>query len=113
MGRLNIIQQKIIQSRKIITSLKQEVFYFEEQIKENETRLTELTHKRESMLDLYIKLIYGLWKKKDNINKLMFIFSSSDFNQAYNRYKYFEQIQSYSKRPVSYTHLTLPTILLV
>ncbi len=98
LGRLNIIQQKIIQSRKIITSLKQEVFYFEEQIKENEIRLTELTHKRESMLDLYSKLIYGLWKKKDNINKLMFIFSSSDFNQAYNRYKYFEQIQSYSKR---------------
>lgn len=28
----------------------------------------------------------------------MFIFSSSDFNQAYNRFKYFQQIQEYSKR---------------
>ena len=28
----------------------------------------------------------------------MFICSSSDFNQAYNRFKYFQQIQDYSKR---------------
>ena len=28
----------------------------------------------------------------------MFIFSSADFNQAYNRFKYFQQIQEYSKR---------------
>lgn len=98
LGRLNIIQRKITQSKKIISSLKQEVLYFEKQIEKNEMRLTELTNKRELMLDLYSKLIYNLWKKKDNINKLMFIFSSSDFNQAYNRYRYFEQIQSYSKR---------------
>lgn len=96
--RLNIIQKKIIQSKKIISSLEKEVLFFEGQMKENEIRLTELTRTRESMLDLYSKLIYNLWKKKDNTNKLMFIFSSSDFNQAYYRYKYFEQIQSYSKR---------------
>lgn len=96
--RLNIIQKKIIQSKKIISSLEKEVLFFEGQMKENEIRLTELIRTRESMLDLYSKLIYNLWKKKDNTNKLMFIFSSSDFNQAYYRYKYFEQIQSYSKR---------------
>lgn len=96
--RLNIIQKKIIQSKKIISSLEKEVLFFEGQMKENEIRLTELTRTRESMLDLYSKLIYNLWKKKDNTTKLMFIFSSSDFNQAYYRYKYFEQIQSYSKR---------------
>ncbi|WP_298611108.1 peptidoglycan DD-metalloendopeptidase family protein [uncultured Odoribacter sp.] len=96
--RLNIIQKKIIQSKEIISSLEKEVLFFEGQMKENEIRLTELTRTRESMLDLYSKLIYNLWKKKDNTTKLMFIFSSSDFNQAYYRYKYFEQIQSYSKR---------------
>jgi hypothetical protein len=30
----------------------------------------------------------------------MFIFSSSDFNQAYNRFKYFQQIQDYSNRQI-------------
>lgn len=50
------------------------------------------------MLDLYSKLIYGTWKKRNKSDKLMFIFSSSDFNQAYSRFKYFQQIQEYSKR---------------
>ncbi len=99
--RLNIIQQKILQSKRLITSLKQEVKYLEGQIFRNENKITELTSNKESMLDLYGKLIYGLWKKKDKTHRLMFIFASSDFNQAYNRYKYFEQIQSYSKRQLA------------
>lgn len=37
-------------------------------------------------------------KKRNKTDKLMFIFSSADFNQAYNRFKYFQQIQEYSKR---------------
>ncbi|RHV91019.1 peptidase M23 [Odoribacter sp. OF09-27XD] len=99
--RLNLIQQKIVQSKRIINSLNQEVRYFEGQIQSNEKRISELIADRESMLDLYGKLIYGLWKKRNKTDRLMFIFSSSDFNQAYNRYKYFEQIQNYSRRQLS------------
>lgn len=99
--RLNLIQQKIVQSKKIIQSLQQEVKYFEHHIRNNENRISELIATKESMLDLYAKLIYGLWKKRDKTDRLMFIFSSADFNQAYNRYKYFEQIQTYSRRQLS------------
>lgn len=99
--KLNLIQKKITQSKRILNSLKQEVKYFENQIRENENRITELVSTKESMLDLYAKLIYGLWKKRDKTDRLMFIFSSADFNQAYNRYKYFEQIQNYSHRQLA------------
>lgn len=97
-GRLHLLQEKIVQSKRLLSSLNQEVRYLENQVQKNEKRITELVESKESMLDLYAKLIYGLWKKRDKTHKLMFIFSSSDFNQAYNRYKYFEQIQSYSAR---------------
>lgn len=96
--KLKILQQKIVQSKKLISSLRQEVKYLENQIGRNEIRIAELTADKQSTLSMYSKLIYGLWKKRNKTNKLMFIFASSDFNQAYNRYKYFEQIQSYSKR---------------
>lgn len=99
--KLNLIQQKIVQSERVLNSLRQEVRYFEKQIRNNESRITELVAARESMLGLYSKLIYGLWKKRDKTNRLMFIFSSADFNQAYNRYKYFEQIQNYSHRQLT------------
>ena len=47
---------------------------------------------------MYARLVYGNWKKRNKTDKLMFILSASDFNQAYNRFKYFQQIQSYSGR---------------
>ena len=99
--RLNIIQQKIAQSKVLIQSLQQEVRYLENQINRNENHISQLMTDRESMLSMYSKLIYGLWKTRNKTDKLMFIFASSDFNQAYNRYKYFEQIQSYSKRQLA------------
>lgn len=99
--RLNIIQQKMTQSKVLIQSLQQEVKYLENQINRNENQISQLLTDRESMLGMYSKLIYGLWKKRNKTDKLMFIFASSDFNQAYNRYKYFEQIQSYSKRQLA------------
>ncbi|WP_251621273.1 murein hydrolase activator EnvC family protein [Odoribacter lunatus] len=99
--KLKIIQEKIAQSKSLINSLQQEVSYLEKQIDRNEVRISELSLNRGSMLNMYGKLVYGLWKKRNKAYRLMFIFASSDFNQAYNRYKYFEQIQSYSKRQLA------------
>ena len=96
--KLNILQQKIVQSKRVLALLNSEVKYFQDRIFQNESRIGELQAEKNSMLDLYAKLVYNTWKKRDKTNKLMFICSSSDFNQAYNRYKYFQQIQEYSKR---------------
>ncbi len=96
--KLNILQQKIVQSKRVLSLLNSEVKYFQDRISQNESRIGELQAEKKSMLDLYAKLVYNTWKKRDKTNKLMFICSSSDFNQAYNRYKYFQQIQEYSKR---------------
>lgn len=97
-GRLQLLRKKITQSKRLLLSLNQEVKYLENQIDGNRKRIGELTAEKKSVLDLYAKLIYGLWKKRDKTHKLMFIFSASDFNQAYKRYRYFEQIQSYSRK---------------
>lgn len=96
--KLNILQQKIVQSKKLIRSLNQEVQYIQNRINTNENRISELQNDKTALLDLYEKLVYSTWKKKNKMNKLMFIFSSADFNQAYNRFKYFQQTQEYSKR---------------
>ncbi len=99
--KLNILQEKILQSKKLLNSLDQEVKYLQNSISFNEGRINELEKDRSSMLNLYAKLVYGSWKKRDKMNKMMFIFSSSDFNQAYNRFKYFQQIQEYSGRQLT------------
>ena len=52
------------------------------------------------MLEFYSKMVYETWKKRNESDKLIYIFSSSSFAQAYARYKYFEQVQDYSKRQI-------------
>lgn len=97
-GKLNILQEKIVQSQKLLNSLDQELKLLQAGIYANEKRIVELEGEKKAMLQLYEKLIYNSWKKRNKTNKLMFIFSSSDFNQAYNRFKYFQQTQEYSGR---------------
>ncbi len=92
------MQEKIVQSKKLLNSLNQEVYYIQKDIELNEKRIGELQAEKDAMLKLYSKLVYGSWKKRNKTNKLMFILSSSDFNQAYNRFKYFQQVQEYSGR---------------
>lgn len=96
--KVNILQAKIVQSKKVINSLNEEVNYLQGSIVKNEKRITELQKERESLLEMYAKLVYGSWKKRNKADKLMFILSASDFNQAYNRFKYFQQIQDYSNK---------------
>ena len=96
--KVNILQEKIVQSERVLHSLSQELAYLKKDISDNESRIAELERRKESLLGMYANLVYETWKKRNKIDKLMFIFSSSDFNQAYNRFRYFQQIQDYSKR---------------
>ncbi len=96
--KVNILQEKILQSKNLLSSLNEEVNYLQENISKNEKRISELQDERQALLDMYSKLVYGSWKKRNKADKLMFILSSSDFNQAYNRFKYFQQIQEYSDK---------------
>lgn len=96
--KINILQEKILQSRRVLISLNKEVSYLQKNIGLNEERIEELQKEKNAMLELYAKLVYNSWKKRSKANKMMFIFSASDFNQAYNRFKYLQQIQDYSHR---------------
>ena len=102
--KLNILQEKIFQSKKLLSSLNQEVNYLQNDIDLNEKRIEELKVEKDAMLKLYSRLVYGTWKRRNKTDKLMFIFSASNFNQAYNRFKYFQQVQEYSGRQLELIH---------
>ena len=96
--KLNIINEKISKGKEMIRSLEGEVKFLEGLIADNETIKGRLESDKRRMLDFYSKMVYETWKKRGEFNKLMYIFSSSSFRQAYSRYKYFEQVQNYSKK---------------
>lgn len=98
--KVSIINQKISKGKEMIQSLTNEVSYIEGQIERNESVKSGLESDKQRMLDFYSKMVYETWKKRNESDKLIYIFSSSSFTQAYARYKYFEQVQDYSKRQI-------------
>ncbi len=54
--------------------------------------------KQVSVLKLeYARMVSNAWRTMNGHNKLMFIFSARDFNQAYQRLKYYQQYASYRR----------------
>ena len=98
--KVSIINQKISKGKEMIQSLTNEVNYLDGQIKKNESVKSGLESDKQRMLEFYSKMVYETWKKRNESDKLIYIFSSSSFAQAYARYKYFEQVQDYSKRQI-------------
>ena len=98
--KVSIINQKIGKGKEMIQSLTNEVNYLDGQIKKNESVKSGLESDKQRMLEFYSKMVYETWKKRNESDKLIYIFSSSSFAQAYARYKYFEQVQDYSKRQI-------------
>ena len=98
--KVSIINQKIGKGKEMIQSLTNEVNYLDGQIKKNESVKSGLESDKQRMLEFYSKMVYDTWKKRNESDKLIYIFSSSSFAQAYARYKYFEQVQDYSKRQI-------------
>lgn len=98
--KVSIINQKIDKGKEMIQSLMNEVNYLDGQIKKNESVKYGLESDKQRMLEFYSKMVYETWKKRNESDKLIYIFSSLSFAQAYARYKYFEQVQDYSKRQI-------------
>ena len=96
--KITIINQKIEKGKEMIQSLTKEMDYIESRINDNEHVKSNLEADKKQMLDFYAKMVYETWKKRNTSDKLVYIFSASSFSQAYARYKYFEQVQDYSKR---------------
>ena len=111
--KLNIINRKITKGKEMLRSLESEMQYFDDLITGNETIRRRLEADKQRMLDFYAKMVYETWKKRGSDNKLMYIFSASTFSQAYARYKYFEQIQDYSKKPLRRIQATNDSLRLI
>lgn len=111
--KITIINKKIEKGKEMIQSLTKEIEYIESRINDNEHVKSNLEADKKQMLDFYAKMVYETWKKRNTSDKLVYIFSASSFSQAYARYKYFEQVQDYSKRQlkqIEQTNDSLTTI---
>lgn len=96
-AELQILNRKIQKRELLIKSISQEISLLNSEIESNETEIKALEAELKSLKDEYAKLIYFTYKNKDAANRLLFIFSANDFNQAFQRLKYLQYYTSYRK----------------
>ena len=95
------INYKIKLQQNLINNINSQLNLILREIDRNENRLSDLKQRELILKDELSKMLLSAYKKKSNLNKLMFIFSSTSFKQAYKRIQYFKQYANFQSKTLS------------
>src|SRR5690606_24298421 len=84
-----------------IKTINSELRIINNNIQKNVKIVDNLKAELEKMRDDYEKMILFAFRNKNGYNKLMFVFASKDFNQAFKRVKYLQQFSDARKIKVA------------
>lgn len=98
--RLKLINKKIYNREVILNNLNREIRHMTDQIDQKGDSIHIFEKQLNKLLKEYEKMVIYAYKNKTNYDKMMFIFSAQDFNQAYKRLIYLKQYVSFRKRQV-------------
>lgn len=87
-GQLNALKKQINSKEELIGSINEEVVNLQDEIQELEMITSSMEQDLEDLKSEYGKMIYAASKVSGKYDKLMFLFSSSTFNQMLMRLKY-------------------------
>lgn len=91
LSELNLLNSKINKRQELINTILREIELIEEQIEETKSIVSSLEEDLKRLKDEFALMLYHTYKNQSQYDRLMFILSSEDFNQAYKRVKYFQQ----------------------
>ena len=81
----------------LISITNQQANLLTREINSNQIKITKLRAKLKALKDDYAKMIVKSYKSRADQNKLMFLLSSANFQQAYKRLQYIKQYANYQK----------------
>ena len=97
-NNLALLGNQITSRQELISEINMEISLVSKRIAETESVIEMMTEDLESLKASYAKMLQVAWKNQNKNNEIMFLMSSSDFNQIYLRMKYMKQIAEYRKR---------------
>lgn len=96
--QLNILKAQIALREEKINTVNSEIRLLNGQINQNTNTVHTLQGQLDQLKKEYAAMVVFAYHNQSAYNKLMFVFASQDFNQAYKRLKYLQQFGTYRER---------------
>ena len=91
LSQLQQLNKKISSRQILIQTIEQEIEFLNDSIAAQVSTVDSLESNLTVLKTEYAEMIRKAYKNRSDYNKLMFLFSASNFNQAYKRLRYFQQ----------------------
>jgi len=101
---------KINLQKDLISNINNQLNIIVDQIESNNLELKSLSEKQIKTKKEYAEMILKSYKHKSKLNKIMFVFSSNNFAQAYKRLQYYKQYVNYKDKQINEIKLTTKLI---
>jgi septal ring factor EnvC (AmiA/AmiB activator) len=95
---LQLISNRIDMRHRLMAILKKEIVSLTEDISVTKLSINDLDNKLDTLKKEYVNIAWYLYKNDNSYNRLIFIFSARDFNQAYQRLRYLDEISAYIRK---------------
>ena len=97
LSQLNALKKKINLRKELINTINSEISSIGNEIIKTSEDINLMEEKMSKLKLDYAGMIQFAQKNHNRYQRLMFIFASADFNQAYKRVKYLQQINAYRR----------------
>ena len=94
-NELRLLGNRINQRNELIATLKKEIQLLDSRIESTEFGINRLSRELSELKKEYAQIVYFAYKHQTAYNKLTYLFSAEDMNQAYQRFRYLDQISKY------------------
>ena len=94
---LKAINAQIKTREKVINNIGQEIFEISIEVNESKTTIDTLKSQLLRLKKDYANNMVAIYKNKNNLNDLAFIFNAEGFNDAYKRIKYLDKLSEYKQ----------------
>jgi len=91
---------KINLQNDLISNINSQLNIIVNEIERNSKELSKLYDRQKKIKNEYAAMILKTYKHRSMLNKIMFIFSSKDFAQAYKRLQYYKQYARYKDKQI-------------
>ncbi|MFW5663803.1 MAG: murein hydrolase activator EnvC family protein [bacterium] len=92
LSQLVILNNRIETRQNLISNINNEIDFISRRIAETISEKEQLEKELEELKESYARMIYYAQRNRNSYQRMMFLFSSRDFNQAYLRLRYLQQL---------------------